>query len=179
MILNSTPDVNPENFSQPAQFLFDQVLLERETRKVKRSHDFMTIPLQALKEHQVFLNLAANYNLTFLYAMAFWCEPFSSGLIHRDLDAWAFNIPLNKPGGKQVWVDGISVEPILTTYGDTNKKPFELYPASTPHSVLGELLLDRPYFVNTNVLHFIDNSTNDSLRATLTVRFKGANPMLR
>lgn len=163
-------------FTDLRNAVFDAILARRRVQTPVRHHDFFYIPKDRIQEYEGVKLLCEAYDLELTGAMAFWAEPYSNGLVHRDLDAWGFNIPINQYGGKQVWVD-VDAPPVMTTYGDTSKTAYEVYPAGTPLKERGSLFLDRPYFVNTNVLHYTNNSDNELMRMTMSIRFKGTNPL--
>jgi hypothetical protein len=163
-------------FDELREKVFRAILSKRKTMTPVRHHNFFYIHKEKLAHNEGVKLLCEAYDLELTGAMAFWAEPFSNGLIHRDLDAWGYNIPINVAGGKQVWVD-TDTPPVMTTYGDTSDKPYEVYPADTPHRTMGSLFLDRPFFVCTNVLHYTNNSENEYMRMTMSIRFKGPNPL--
>lgn len=148
-----------------------------DAKEVQRVHDFCTVPLDMIVKYGSLMEVANRFGMKPLYAMAFRCAPHSRGLIHRDLDAYALNIPLGEVGGYQVWVD-VDQPPVLTNYGNTNTKPFEIYPDDTPRTEVAGLMLDKTYLVRTDYLHYVDNRLNPNWRYTLTMRFSGIlNPL--
>ena len=148
-----------------------------DAKEVQRVHDFCTVPLNMIVKYGSLTEVTNRYGMKPLYAMAFRCAPHSRGLIHRDLDAYALNISLGEPGGYQVWVD-VEQPPVLTNYGDTNAKPFELYTDDTPRKEIARFRLDSTHLVRTNYLHYVDNMDNHNWRYTLTMRFSGIlNPL--
>lgn len=147
--------------------------LEDKQKVSSLPHDFVSLNVNKLKDTKWMRDFSQRHpELVLRYAMGFWCAPRSRGLIHKDLDAWAVNLPVSEPGGRQVWVS-VTEKPNLTTYGNTSPTPFELYPDHVSRIELQELILDVPHFVKVDQLHYIDNTQNSQTRAIVTLRFSG------
>lgn len=139
-----------------------------------KPHDFVGLKVHEFKSPYVD-DLNKEFGVTLKFAMVFECKPYSRGLIHADLDDYALNIPLGEPSGHQVWVT-VPVEPTLSYYGETAKKPFKLFPDNVPREEKARLFLDKPYWVNTGFLHYVENDS-PLTRRVLTLRFNGPSPI--
>jgi|LakMenEpi03Aug12_release.lakeMendotaPanAssembly.Ray.scaffolds.fasta_scaffold431596_2 hypothetical protein len=152
------------------QFYFENNILNA-SKIDHKGHDFRSVDISLFDKYDEFQNFLIEEKLILKFCMLFWCKPNARGNIHKDLDDFGLNIPISGIGGWQTWVDVDPMyPPVLSSYGNTSEKKFELFPLTTPFTVIEKYMVTQPTIVNTGVRHYIDNLDNDKFRIMLSMR---------
>lgn len=152
------------------QLYFENIILKKNIIDYK-AHDFIAVDISVLNKYTGLQQFLLGNNLTVFNCLLFWCKPYSKGRIHKDLINFCLNIPISG-AGSHIWVEvDSSYKPVLSSYGNTSKKKFEVFPVETQFKVLEKYVLTQPTIINNGVRHYVDNSNSDKFRIVVSVRF--------